>query len=282
MLTPDFLYGFSLAAMKSNRGTRALAMVDYEAVIRVPYSTLPNFEKYHGRLFRMPPSAEHMVAKNNMLKDDHIYGKSWFETQTAIELDLAAKAADILGFEQRSTSQIGRNVSSIKDLALMMQEDVAILHQGRLEACCFMFPSGWAPEDKVGMSFAELHRPVADGERLRASADVITRLMCGEHCYHRYVWGLANSGMLSAHPRYNDKKQNIESINDIWFRYEHQITAPVEMGLTSLFTVDVQLVPYCSLAEGHRRRIVESVNSMSPNVLKYKKMAPFKKLLAAR
>ena len=256
-------------------------MVDYEQIIRVPYTTLPNFERYHGRLFREPASADHMAAKKNMFDDDLVYGKSWFETPAAVTCNLAAKAAAFLHLEKRFRNEFGRSVSSIKDLALMMQEDVAILHRGKLEACCFMFPSGWAPEDKVGMTFVQLHLPVADGERLRASSSVITRLMCGDHCYHRYVWGLANSGRLSAHPRYRDKESAVRSIEDIWFRYEHQITAPIERELTSLFIVDVQLVPYIELSEEHRELIVESVKSMSSNVVEYKRMAPFKRLFDA-
>jgi hypothetical protein len=129
------------------------------------------------------------------------------------------------------------------------------------------------------MTFSELHQPVADGKRLRASANVITKLMCGDHCYHRYVWGLATSGMLSAHPRYREKNVVPESITDIWFRYEHQITVPIDPGLTSLFTVDVQLIPYIELSEGQRERIVESINSMSASVIEYKGMARFRKLL---
>jgi hypothetical protein len=223
-----------------------------------------------------------MEAKKSMFDDDRIYGKSWFETPTAIESNLANKVAECLDLENICRKEFGRGVSSVKDLALLMQEDVAILHRGKMEACCFMFPSGWAPEMKVGKTFAELHQPVPDGDRLRASADVITKLMCGDHCYHRYVWGLANSGMLSAHPRYNGKNAAAESITDIWFRYEHQITVPIDRGLTSLFTVDVRVVPYIKLSEGQRTRIVESINSMSPNVIQYKRMAPFKNLLNAR
>ena len=256
-------------------------MVNYEDIIRVPYTTLPNFEKYYGPYFQDPPSPAHMAAKKSMFDDDRIYGKSWFETPTAIKSNLSTKIAGRLDLEKICRNQLGRSVSSVKDIALLMQEDVAILHRGKMEACCFMFPSGWAPETKVGMTFAELHQPVADGDRLRASENVITKLMCGDHCYHRYVWGLANSGMLSAHPRYKGKNAAAESITDIWFRYEHQITVPIDRGLTSLFTVDVRLTPYIELCEGQRARIVESINSMSPSVIEYKGMAPFKKLLDA-
>jgi hypothetical protein len=245
--------------------------VNYNDIIRIPYTTLPNFEKYRGPLFHPTPSPAHMAAKRAMFDDDKIYGRSWFETQIAKNNNLPNKAAEILHLTTRS--------DSIKDLALLLQEDVAILYEGKLEACCFMFPSGWAPETKQGMSFAELHRPVADGERLRASGEIITKTMCGEHSYHRSVWGLAASNMLSAHPRYRDRIVLPQSLADIWFRYEHQITVPIERGLTSLFLVDVQLVPFMDLSEQHRARVKDSIASMSDAVSVYKNMDMFKPAL---
>jgi hypothetical protein len=254
-------------------------LVNYKDIIRVPYTTLPNFEKYQGPLFNAAPCPAHMRAKNNMFEDDEIYGQSWFETPISIDNNLPNRAAEILGLNRKSEAEFGHAVSSVKDIALLCQDDIAILHQGRLEACCFMFPSGWAPEEKAGFSFAELHQPVADSERLRASADIITKLMSGEHSYHRSVWGLASSDKLSMHPRYSHKYVEPKSIDDIWFRYEHQITAPIERDVSSLFTVDVQLIAYGDLSESQRARIMESINSMSENVRAYKNIAPFKKIL---
>ena len=256
--------------------------MNYKDIIRVPYSTLPNFEKYDGPYFKDTPSISHMVEKKAMLDEDRIYGQSWFETPASIENILPYKTAEVLDLNRSCKAEFGRSVSSIKDLALLMQEDVAILHKGKLEACCFMFPSGWAPETKAGMSFAKLHEPVADSERLRASANVITKLMCGEHSYHRNVWGLASSAMLSMHPRYEDKYVAPKSLADIWFRYEHQITVPIEREKNSLFTVDVQVIAYGDLCDDHHERIVESINSMSESVMAYKRMEPFKKVLDKR
>ncbi len=253
--------------------------MNYKDIIHVPYTTLPNFEKYDGPYVRDAPSPAHMAAKQTMFDDDRIYGQSWFETPTSIENNLPYKAAEVLDLNRNCKVEFGRSVSSIKDLALLMQEDVAILHEGKLEACCFMFPSGWAPETKMGMSFAQLHEPVADSERLRASANAITKLMCGEHSYHRSVWGLAASDMLSMHPRYARKYAAPKSLADIWFRYEHQITVPIEHGVSSLFTVDVQVIAYGELSESHRQRIMDSINSMSESVMSYKRVAPFKRVL---
>jgi hypothetical protein len=253
--------------------------VNYKNIIRIPYTTLPHFEKYRGPLINAAPCLAHIRAKKDMFEDDGIYGQSWFETPISIDNNLPNKAAEILDLNEKSEAEFGHAISSIKDLGLLCQEDIAMHHEGNLEACCFMFPSGWAPEEKAGFSFAELHRPVADSERLRASADILTKLMCGEHSYHRYVWGLASSAKLSMHPRYTHENVAPESIDDIWFRYEHQITAPIELGLSSLFTVDVQLIAYGELSENHRARIMESINSMSENVRAYKNIAPFKKIL---
>ena len=245
--------------------------VNFDQIVRIPYTTLPNFEKYHGPLCHRPPSPEHLAAKRAMFQDDEIYGWSWFETSISMRNSLPHKAAEIL--------ELSSHCESIKDLALDLQEDVAILFEGKLEACCFMFPSGWAPETKRGMNFAELHKPVADGERLRASGDIITRAMCGTDCLHRSVWGLAASAMLSAHPRYKKNLAPPRSISDVWFRYEHQITVPIEPGISSLFLVDVQLVPFMDLNAEIRVRVKDSIASMSENVSGYKDMAQFKQVL---
>lgn len=245
--------------------------MNYETIIRIPYTTLPNFEKYEGALLHAPPAHGHLAAKKAMFEDDLKLGQSWFETENALRRDLVRKTAMRLGF----THDIG----SLRNLALLVQEDVAILHEGRLEACCFMFPSGWAPETKRGMDFAELHAPVADGDRLRAAGPRITALMCGEDCYHRYVWGLAASGRLSAHPRYRGETTAPKSPADVWFRYEHQITVPVEAGVTSAFLVDVQMGPYPQLPDAVRDRVLQSIATMSPAVARYKELAPFKAIL---
>jgi hypothetical protein len=245
--------------------------VNYNAIIRVPYTTLPNFEKYEGPLLKRPPSLAHLAAKKMVLQDDEVLGQSWFETDTASKNGLIAATAKRLGLDE--------DYISIKDVALGIEEEIAIIHRGRLEACCFLFPSGWAPEEKVGMSFAELHMPVADGERLRASSERITALMCGEHIYHRYVWGLASSDRLSAHPRYKERNPVPTSLDDIWFRYEHQITVPITKGTTSAFLVDVQVVHYSELSDDHRELILQSIASMSPAVTAYKELEPFMAIL---
>ena len=134
----------------------------YKDIIRVPYTTLPKFEKYQGPFFNPTPSPAHMNAKKSMFEDDRIYGQSWFETPISVSHNLPHKAARVLELNEKCETEFGHAVSSVRDLALLMQEDIAILHEGRLEACCFMLPSGWAPETKVGMGFAELHQPVAD------------------------------------------------------------------------------------------------------------------------
>jgi len=244
--------------------------MNHRNIIRVPYTTLPNFERYDGPLLRSPPSRAHLAEKHEMFADDARLGASWFETETARAFNLAAKAAARLGLDE---------CASLKDIAHRIEEDIAIIHHGRMEACCFMFPSGWAPEEKAGMDFAALHAPVADGERLRAAGPRIAALMCGDYPYHRYVWGLSSSPKFSAHPRYRDKTPPPRTLDDVFFRYEHQITVPLEKDVNSLFLVAVDVLPFRELSNEARTRIRQSIATMTPNVVAYKGIAPFADIL---
>lgn len=54
-------------------------------------------------------------------------------------------------------------------LAWQMSEDIAIHCNDWLAAAAICFPSGWYPEEKIGKSFAEIHRPVPVMPRTKLS-----------------------------------------------------------------------------------------------------------------
>ena len=66
----------------------------------------------------------------------------------------------------------------IKQLGLAIEDDVVIMHRGKLEACFVAFPSSWNAGEKVGKSLTELHEPIADNEALLRASDGIMRAMC--------------------------------------------------------------------------------------------------------
>lgn len=248
----------------------------FEEIVKVPYTTLPRMQKYEGDLIHTSPSETHMMEKRRELiwekshqAMDPKYGLS-FTSDTARKQRLVKKASHILGFD---------TMYEIVELGSKIQEDIVIVHHGKIEAACVAFPSGWNPVSAQGKTLQQLHEPVADGEVLRLASNRLTELMCGNYCYHRWVWTLTDSKYLSAHPAYSKKTKNPESINDLWWRTEHQITFPIEKGKTSGFLIDVNVTPFWFLSQAQQNIIKQSINTMSESVLKYKNLENIKHIV---
>ncbi|MFN9957022.1 MAG: heme-dependent oxidative N-demethylase subunit alpha family protein, partial [bacterium] len=94
------------------------------------------------------------------------FGKDLYSQENNIE-KIIAKAAEYCNVY----------TDNVLDLALRLEEDVAIMYQGRLAAICFCFPSGFIPSERVGMMLGDIHKPVADGEMLVKASPGIARVM---------------------------------------------------------------------------------------------------------
>jgi len=251
----------------------------FDDIVKVPYTTVPRIQKYEGDLINPFPSKTKMMEKHRELiwesshkAIDANFGLS-FTSDIARKNRLVHRVCQMLGFD---------SVYDIVDLGKNIQEDIIIVHHGRIEAALVVFPSGWNPASAQGKTLQQLHEPVADGEVLRLASNRLTQLMCGKYCYHRWVWTLSSSKYLSAHPVYNvSLQQPPKSLNDLWWRVEHQITFPIREGMTSGFLIDVDVTPFMFLSDGQREKIKESINSMSDAVLQYKKLEDIKQLINA-
>jgi hypothetical protein len=250
----------------------------FQDIVKVPYTTLPRMQKYEGDLIHTPPSETHMAEKKREFiwesthrSIDPKNGLS-FTSDTARKQKLVKKVSHIFGFE---------TMYEIIELGSMIQEDIVIVHHGKIEAACVAFPSGWNPASAQGKTLQQLHEPVADGEVLRLASNRLTELMCGNYCYHRWVWTLTDSKYLSAHPAYLKNTKNPENINDLWWRTEHQITFPIEKGTTSGFLINVNVTPFTFLSQTQQDTIKESINTMSEAVLQYKKLNDIKQIINA-
>ena len=89
----------------------------------------------------------------------------------------------------------------------------------------------------------------------------------------RWVWNLTTISNLSNHP--NENRPEITDFESLYFRLETQISAPLD-NKSSLFLVKVEVFP---LKEVWDEIILESINSMSENILHYKKLIKIKKFL---
>ena len=91
-----------------------------------------------------------------------------------------------------------------------------------------------------------------------------------KHRIQRWVWNVTTIKQLSNHPKV--ERPDITSFEDLYFRLETQISTPVDEE-TSLFSVHVSVVPLHTI---WNNKILESINSMSDNILKYKNLVEIK------
>jgi hypothetical protein len=134
------------------------------------------------------------------------------------------------------------------------------------------------------MPLAQIHRPVADGEKLVNASPKIAHVMSDpeQGSFRRYVWTISNSPRLSQHPKH--KTTTIpKSIDELYYRLETQTTLPLASphGRASLFLVKVEVCPLKLFWRNpqYREQIMASVDSMSPAVLEYKNLQHIRNVL---
>jgi len=228
--------------------------------VKTPYTTGPNMIKNTGPVFISHPNQE--IIKQKKAELDRFGTDLWAqEPRTEQIVKKAAEYCNVF-------------TDDIRDLALMLEEDVAVMNKGRLSAICFCFPSGFIPSERIGMSLSDIHKPVGDGEQLVKASPGIARVMTEQASFRRHVWTVTNNPHLSNHPNTRIDSQP-QSIDELYFRWETQTTARVDND-TSLFFVKMDVLP---LREVWNQRILDSINSMTDSVLTYKNLHHIKKLL---
>jgi hypothetical protein len=168
---------------------------------------------------------------------------------------------------------------NLLELALQLDEDIAILKDGILEAICFCFPSSFIPGHLLHRNFFQLHEPVADNQTLnKATPNLLKHMIQPGKQFRRYVWTLSSLPGLSQFPSYT--RPAVKSIEDLYFRTETQSTVGMGQGV-SLFFVKVEMTPLAAIWEDREKRsaIVSSLNSMTDAVLEYKGLREIRTLV---
>jgi hypothetical protein len=228
--------------------------------VKTPYTTGPNMIRNSGPVFISPPDQKIIQSKKLELE--------------RYSTDLWAQSENVEKVISKAAEYCNVYTDNIVDLALRLEEDIAVMYQGRLAAICFCFPSGFKPAERVGMLLGDIHKPVADGDMLVRASPGLTRVMCEQPSFRRCVWTITANSDLSNLPN-NHKNTVPVGIDDLYFRYETQTTARVDDD-TSLFFVKVDVVP---LRNVWNQKILDSINSMSDSVLTYKNLHHIKHLL---
>jgi hypothetical protein len=233
--------------------------------VKVPYTVTADITKYQGAPFNEHPGIFYLEQKQMEL----------FQVPgVSVQLDEATQ------FVKMASTYCGNgDIDRIDVLANHFEEDIAVLHRGKLVAICFCFPSGFVPAEKIGQNFYALHLPVADGQTLRASSDKVTQVISRKDAmFRRFVWTISSLGSLSQHPAY--ERPVPQSINDLYFRTETQTTVGLGDDVC-LFFVKVDMHPLSQLWPDQTKRetIQASINSMTEDTLTYKNLHHIKEIL---
>jgi hypothetical protein len=168
-------------------------------------------------------------------------------------------------------------------LALAFAEDFAIIDgaTARIPWLAVCLPSHWAPEDKIGRHFAQVHAPVADNQVLIAASDHLARLVTGVDRWERFVWTISRNASLSQHPKridpspWPDLADADELVAAAYFRTERQTFIPLPEHGQAIFTIHVESQAFAEAigSAEQARQLHDALATMSPAVLAYRNLA---------
>ena len=174
-------------------------------------------------------------------------------------------------------------------LGLAFDEDVALVdaRSGTLPWIAVALPSHWAPQDKIGRHFREVHAPVADSTLLLRAAEPLMQMVCGAERWERFVWNVTRHPRLNAHPAAIDPAPWPQDAFDdarsprAWWRTERQtfIALPGSAaGPQAIFTIHVELEPLAIAIDTPARaaKLHDAIATMSDSVLAYRSLAPIR------
>ncbi len=176
-------------------------------------------------------------------------------------------------------------------LCLSFAEDFAIVDGADatipwIAAC---LPSHWAPQRKVGRHFAEVHGPVADNALLVRAGEHLTRMVCGDERWERFVWNVTRQPRLNAHPDLADPAPwpvdafAAAAAPRAWWRTERQTFIPLPQLTQAVFTIGVesQLLGEAIDTPHKAAKLHAAIASMSDAVLIYRSLASMRAPLLA-
>ena len=244
--------------------------MNIKEIVQIPYSTAPRFTPIDFVEFKdyLQEAFEERLIEYNTLMGDMS-----FESDVAEEKKLVKKTSEAMNIDPC--------FNDIIEMGLEIPDDVIIMHKGKVEAAFVAMASNWNPRTVQGKTLAEVHQPVADNEMLLRASDGIWRSMTSGKSFHRHVWGISPLKSLSNHPRHWPETFEVKSLDDLYFRIEHERTLTVDED-TAAFFIDVEVMPLSTvfhLKNEYRNIIKESINSMSENILAYKNLEHVKELI---
>lgn len=166
--------------------------------------------------------------------------------------------------------------SLLDALASLIQEDLAIWQldgqRDWLAALHVCAPNGWAPDEKIGLSFNQVHAPVPEMERQRANYLPLLAGLIRKPAFCRFIWDLRPDNRLNHHPSAAFTEPFSLAAPALWVRLERQVLYGLPDCNAVLFTIRTYHYPVESLSLTSLTGIEKAVSGMSPEVLEYKRL----------
>jgi len=183
---------------------------------------------------------------------------------------LSAEIKHWLKRQQNPTIRLANHI------ALHMQEDLVLMHQGYAEWIHVCFPSNWRPVEKFGLDFSQIHQPIPEGNQLLKASDNVVKAMTYKKAYVRFGWILSNNSYRNQHPDTVKPsltyKHSQDLLNQLWLRMERQTTYPMPDLNRSLFTIRIYQQPLLDALNTPEKqvRFTGIIRTLSPALAVYK------------
>lgn len=168
--------------------------------------------------------------------------------------------------------------SGLDALLCQIQEDLCVLRakgkSGRLVAAHLCFPNRWAPAEKIGKSFLDIHQPVAGFARVNRNTDGIVRAMLGGSAFVRFAWGLSNDARLDHHPLHAGDFSFESDSDPVFVRVERQVVVGLPKAGLILFFIRTYYHD-CHQLRGNNavtEKLANALSSMDDGILEYKQL----------
>ena len=227
-----------------------------------------------------------------------IAGEAAREAEPAFVLGSADDcAAPRLGWALRAGRPEGDGEAAIGDLlarlpgekrttallCLAFEEDFAVIDgaSATIPWLAVCLPSRWAPQEKLGRHFAEVHAPVAENALLVEASDRLARLVTGSDRWERFVWTVSADPRLHQHPARGKvdwpEAADAEAVMALAsLRHEHQTFIPIPDTGQAVFTIRVASEPLDGALRSRddATRLHDALASMTAGVLAYRGLTP--------
>ncbi|MFN8790392.1 MAG: heme-dependent oxidative N-demethylase subunit alpha family protein [Bdellovibrionales bacterium] len=188
--------------------------------------------------------------------------------------------------DYRSSEDVGPQPTSALDaLALQVPEDLALTsREGEKDWLSLLHlcsPSHWAAEDKIGLDFGAVHRPIPHIDKITRVSSQLVEAMIHKGPFVRFVWSFVTDQRLNHHPvappgwsqaEWKGRTFDLSQDCPFHFRVERQVIWGLPEVQASLFTIRISFWSGLEVKAHpvYRDQLLSALRSMSPESRVYK------------